>query len=491
MMNSLAQAREELRAGDYAAAENTLLSILEGPDESSSHILFDLVGTYEELYTVTGRYEGLIGIARRCAERAQTLPNIDIQVHHANSLIVIANAELALGRSDDARRHALTAQEILGPFSPELFAPSSREKLFHIRRALKTLQKILVEGPRLSTNSIGATNSGMANGTMEWKTIVSQRNLSTKGLKGILGKMRQTHGLAGSAAILVDCVKDIPRAGNIGVKPELFSLLIEHWVASALLLSLDTQQTLFEVLHVWQNDQAQWLQRMIHASPKLGLAQRLQGLRRTLETAQGRVLDCIEKDITALMAVSAAEIIDGAGSQECRVLRQLDMRLKEFDHSLPSPFGPRLNALRQLLNAVVAKVDLEIERRNDDFARLLEAVKQAENRSAFTAAKAVIKKLLPAATQSHPEVERACSEAEDRLLLAEVEAFEMQDRAAHLAKLSSVRGAALASLLLKEYNIDLPTARQLVIDLNTRKIDREVLLDKILEIRNMAPRNKS
>jgi len=491
MMNSLAQARKELRTGDYAAAEKILISILEGPDEISSHILLDLVGAYEELYSVTGRFEDLIGIARRCAERAQTFPNIDIQVHYANSLIVIANAELALGRSDDARRHALTAQEILGPFSPELFAPSSREKLFHIWRTLKSLQKVLVEGPRLSTGRIRAANSRMANGMVEWKTFVSQTNISTKDLKGVLGKMRQIHGLAGSAAILVDWVKDTPRAGNIGVKSELFSLLIEHWVASAPVLTLDTQQTLFGVLHVWQNDQAQWLQRIIHASPKLRLTKRLQELRRTLETAQGRMLDCIEKDVTALMALSAAEIIDGAGSQECGVLRQLDTRLKKFDDSSPSPCCPRLNALRERLHAIVAKVDQEIERRNDDFARLLEAVKQAESRPAFTSAKAVIKRLLPAATQSHPELEKACSEAEDRLLLAEVEAFEMQDRTAHLAKLSSVRGAALASLLFKEYNVDLPTARQMVIDLNTRKIDREVLLDKVLEARNMAPRNKS
>ena len=142
------------------------------------------------------------------------------------------------------------------------------------------------------------------------------------------------------------------------------------------------------------------------------------------------------------------------------------------------------------LHGIMAKVDLEMEQRNHDLARLLEAVKQAENRSALTAAKEVIKTLSPAATQSHPELQRACSEAEDRLLLAEIEASEKQDRAAHLTKLSSVRGAALASLLLKEYNVDLPTARQLVIDLNTRKIDREGLLDKILEARSMAHRSK-
>lgn len=209
MMNSLAQAREELRTGDYAVAEKILLSILEGPDEVSSRLLFDLVATYEDLYNVTRRYEDLIGIARRCIERAKTLPNIDSQVHRANSLIVIANAEIALGRSEDARRHALTADEILGPSSAELFAPSSREKMFHIWRTLKSLQKVLVEGPRLSTDRISLANSSRASGTVEWKTFVSQTNISTRGLKSVLGKMRQVHGLAGSSAILVDWVKTL------------------------------------------------------------------------------------------------------------------------------------------------------------------------------------------------------------------------------------------------------------------------------------------
>lgn len=490
MINSLAQAREALRTGDYAVAEKILLNILEGPDEVYSHLLFDLVATFEDLYNVTGRYEDLIGIARRCIKRAKTLPNLDSEVHRANSLMVIAKAEIALGRNEDARRHALTAQEILGPFSAELFAPSSREKMFHIWRTLKSLQKALVERARLPTDGIGSANSSSTNGTVEWKTLVSQTNVSPRDLKSVLGKMRQVYGVAGSTAILVDWVKDTPRAGNIGRKSELLSLLIEHWVASALLLSLDTQQTLLAVLHDWQNDQAQWLQRILHASPKLYLAQKLQGLRRTLETAQGRMLDCIEKDMTALMAVGAAEIIDGSSKRECEVLRQLDMRLKEFEGNRCSAFRPRLNALRERLHGIMAKVDLEIEQHNHDLARLLEALKQAENRSALTAAKEAIKKLLPAATQSHPELQRACSEAEDRLLLAEIEASEKQDRAAHLNKLSSVRGAALASLLLKEYNVDLPTARQLVIDLNTRKIDREGLLDKILEARSVAHRSK-
>ena len=42
MINSLAQAREALRTGDYAVAEKILLNILEGPDEVYSHLLSDL-----------------------------------------------------------------------------------------------------------------------------------------------------------------------------------------------------------------------------------------------------------------------------------------------------------------------------------------------------------------------------------------------------------------------------------------------------------------
>ena len=46
------------------------------------------VATFEDLYNVTDRYEDLIGIARRCIKRAKRLPNLDSEVHRANSLIV-------------------------------------------------------------------------------------------------------------------------------------------------------------------------------------------------------------------------------------------------------------------------------------------------------------------------------------------------------------------------------------------------------------------
>ena len=41
---------------------------------SDSHLLVDLVATFEDLYNVTDRYEDLIGIARRCIKRAKKVP---------------------------------------------------------------------------------------------------------------------------------------------------------------------------------------------------------------------------------------------------------------------------------------------------------------------------------------------------------------------------------------------------------------------------------
>jgi ABC-type uncharacterized transport system involved in gliding motility auxiliary subunit len=80
------------------------------------------------------------------------------------------------------------------------------------------------------------------------------------------------------------------------------------------------------------------------------------------------------------------------------------------------------------------------------------------------------------------ELQDAIRQADDRLLMAELETLEVQERAALRAKLDSVRGVDLANLLFREYGIDLETARRLVIDRNRSNIDLESFLDRVLEV---------
>jgi len=78
----------------------------------------------------------------------------------------------------------------------------------------------------------------------------------------------------------------------------------------------------------------------------------------------------------------------------------------------------------------------------------------------------------------------------DRLLLAEMEAVEIQERAAHRARLDSVREVNLANLLFRGYGVDLPTARRLVIDRNQGNISLDGLLDRVLEIQRQRRINQ-
>jgi hypothetical protein len=65
-MDRLAKVRDEIRRGDQTSAEAILDGVLEGQEEITSHLLFDLTSSYEELLTLTGRYEDLIRKMRRC-----------------------------------------------------------------------------------------------------------------------------------------------------------------------------------------------------------------------------------------------------------------------------------------------------------------------------------------------------------------------------------------------------------------------------------------
>lgn len=104
-MDELVRVQDEIRQGNFVSAETILDTILDRPDEITSHLLFDLTNSYEELFRATDRYEDLIRISRQCVERARHLPEMDTQIHSAHALIVVAGAEIALGRKDAAERN--------------------------------------------------------------------------------------------------------------------------------------------------------------------------------------------------------------------------------------------------------------------------------------------------------------------------------------------------------------------------------------------------
>lgn len=485
-MSSLAQASEEMRLGKHASAEIILNGILGGTGEITSHALFDLTGTYEELCRASGRYQDLIRFAGACAEKAHGFPEIDQHIHNAHCLIVIAGAEKALGRIADAERDARTAEQVLNRFPSEHFGPSSREKVTRLRVKLKALRKAIGEDARPPiTRSQESTST---NPNVEWRSFVSRRNMSAKDLKEYLNGMHRASGQTASAETIVNWAMETPRAGSLGTTAEMLLVLIEYFVflTTAHSSRVETQYKLLRLVEGWEKEQGQWLQRLIRTKPRLGLADKLQRFRRGLETNLQRAVDSVENELNALTVLSSDEILDGGQDHEAALLG-LDARLNELNKGIPAPFVPRVTTLRTRLDGIVARVDQELHRRNETYAGLLKAVGQAPDRSALAYLRRAVKQQLPLGMQTRPEMEQAFRQADDRFVLAEVEALEKQERAAHLAKLASVQGVNLATLLFREYGIDLPTARQMVIDYNRRHIDLEGLLNMVLQIkRNSA-----
>jgi hypothetical protein len=195
-------------------------------------------------------------------------------------------------------------------------------------------------------------------------------------------------------------------------------------------------------------------------------------------------LSSIENKLTALESLDSATILDGGADRdhESELLR-LDGEITELRAFLPSPLATRLNPLQHRLASVTAGVDHEICRRNEVYAQLLEAISQSSNRPALVRLKNAAMRQLPDQMWQRPELQAAICQADDRLIMAELECLEKQERSAVFAKLNSARGVDLANLLFREYGIDLGTARKLVIERNNGKIDLEQLWDRVLEIR--------
>jgi hypothetical protein len=123
-VDEFVRAQEEIRQGNFVLAETLLDTILYRSDEITSHLLFDLTSAYEELFTATDRYEDLICISRQCVERARHLPELDMQIHSAHAMLVVAGAEIALGRKGDAERNIHAAQRSLERFHADVSVPT-------------------------------------------------------------------------------------------------------------------------------------------------------------------------------------------------------------------------------------------------------------------------------------------------------------------------------------------------------------------------------
>ena len=356
-----------------------------------------------------------------------------------------------------------------------------------MRVRLKALQKALNEDALVPPRKVTPRLKFQA-GDEEWRAFASQKNLSGKDVKTLLAKLRRSAGPPGTLTIVVEWALSIPCVGNIGASSETLATFVDELasITAAHPLPLESQRKLFQVLHDWDKDQGPWLQRLISANRKSGLAERLQRLRRALETKVQQEVNSIENRLGLLESSDVATILDRDGDKDYEAdLLRLDAEVGELRKFVPSPLSARLNLLQNRLVSVIAAVDHEISRRNEVYAQLLEGVIRASSGPAFADLKMAIKQQLPATMQERRELREAIRQADDRLLIAELEALEgleVQERAALRVKLHGVRGVDLANLFFREYGVDLPTARRLVIDRNHGNIDVEHLLDRVLEI---------
>jgi hypothetical protein len=484
-MDEFVRAQEEIRRGNFVLAETILHTILHRSDEITSHLLFDLTGAYEELFRATDRYEDLIRISRQFVERARHLPEVDMQIHSAHALIVAAGAQIALGRKDDAERNIHAAQRSLERFPAERFGANSRARVNSMRVRLKSLQKVLSEDALVLPSKSETLGSHSRAGDEEWRAFASQSNLSGKDVKTWLARLRRSAGPPATLTIIVEWALSTPRVGNIGASSETLATFVDELasITVAHSLPLHSQRKLFQVLHDWDKDKGPWLQRLISANRKSGLAEKLQRLRRALESRVQQALSSMENRLGRLESSDVGKILDGGGDQDYEAdLLRLDADLSELRTFVPSPPSSRLSLLQNRLTSVLAAVDHEILRRNEVYGQLLEAVARASSGPALADVKMAIKQQLPVAMRERRELLEAIRQADDRLLMAELEGLEVPERAALRAKLDSVRGVDLANLLFREYGIDLPTARRLVIDRNNGNIDLEHLLDRVIEI---------
>lgn len=212
---------------------------------------------------------------------------------------------------------------------------------------------------------------------------------------------------------------------------------------------------------------------------KSGLREALQRLRRTLDAKLQLALNAAE---TQLIELESNAGPDETNHQDCqRTLLQLESELGDLATFVPAGSSWRLALLRNRLASFAAKIDQALRLRQEEYAKLLEKIAHAPSRSALANLRISIRQQLPE-VHMHSQLQEALRQAEDRLLVTELESMERQERTAHLAKRDSARGVDLANLLFREYGVDLPTARKLVIDRNNGVIDLDGLLDSVVEV---------
>jgi hypothetical protein len=451
-VDEFVRAQEEIRQGNFVLAEAILDTVLYRSDEITSHLLFDLTGAYEELFRATDRYEDLIRISQRFVKRARHLPEMDTQIHSAHALIVVAGTEIALGRRDDAERNIHAAQRSLKRFPAERFGANSRARVNSMRVRLKSLQKVLSQDALVLPSNSEPAGSNSKAGDEEWRAFASQSNLSGKDVKTWLAILRRSAGSPATLTIVVEWALSTPRVGNIGASSETLATFVDELASITVAhpLPLDSQRKLFQVLHDWDKDQGPWLQRLISANRKSGLAEKLQRLRRALESRVQFTLNSLENRLCLLESSDVGKILDGGGDQDYEAdLLRLDADLSELKTFVPSPPSSRLRLLQNRLTSVLAAVDHEILRRNEVYAQLFEAVARASSAAALADLKMAIKQQLPATMRERRELQEGIRQADDRVLMAELKGLEVEERAALRAKLDSVRGVDLANLLLR------------------------------------------
>lgn len=343
-MDELVRAQKEIRQGNFVSAERILDAILNRPDEITSHLLFDLTNAYEELFRATDRYEDLIRTSRQGVERARHLPEMDTQIHSAHALIVVAGAEIALGRKDAAERNIDAAQRFLERFPAERFGANSRARVIRMRVRLKSLQKALSEDALVQRSKSEPPALNSRAGDEEWRAFASRKNISGKDVKTWLAKLRRSAGPPATLTMVVEWALSTPRVGNIGAGSETLATFVDELASITLAhpLPLDSQRKLFQVLHEWDKDQGSWLQRLISANRKSGLAEKLRRLRRALDTKVQHAVNSIDNRLDLLESSAVGEILDGGGDQDYEAdLLRSDADLSELRTFVPSPLAAR------------------------------------------------------------------------------------------------------------------------------------------------------
>jgi len=231
-------------------------------------------------------------------------------------------------------------------FPAERFGANSRARVISMRVRLKSLQKApgedaLVQG---SKSESPALNSRA--GDEEWRAFASQKHISGKDVKTWLAKLRRSAGPPATLTMVVEWALTAPRVGNIGAGSETLATFVDELASITVAhpLPLDSQRKLFQVLHEWDKDQGSWLQRLISANRKSGLAEKLQRLRRALDTKVQHAVNSIDSRLDLLESFAVGEILDGGGDQDYEAdLLRLDADLSELRTFVPSPLAARLN----------------------------------------------------------------------------------------------------------------------------------------------------